>query len=859
MIKFERKRVSFTRNRMRWGLVLLVTLVLLLIVSFDSSVFKSRETVSCLGRDAQPVGVISGDEPLVQTFVPEKSHVDFMEIRLATNVEAGNVSQPQGNLIFRVLDAKENILYEETTALLRLKDNAYQRYYVGLNLESGKPYTFTLQTEGTIGEEIPTVWVSSNEKDELTHLQFPGLAEDDDVQCNIQIRYSEMDYAAMITSILLILLCAVLALLHVDLSDRGKERTTLAVLFLMPILMFVITEMLNNNSVLVKTPAAYLVNYAFYLLLYVILFVAFNKFRLTTIIANSVIFAIAIFNYFKFLWRGEPIQVWDVVTLQTAINVSGNYHINLSPILIIAALLFILSILIISKCSYAMLLKRMRVTLGAVGVVLAAFLIPILFHLNFYRTSTFNLIETVGVENYSWNQPGNFQKNGMLIALTMSAQDVTVKVPEGYGEEAVSEIKDEIEQSTVHNILPDEVMAKYEEEKPIHEQAGQRVLKEGEKPTIICIMNESYTDMSTVADFETNLPLHPYMDQLFEEENVIHGDLGVSTFGGGTANSEFEFLTGSSMSFFPIGSIPYQQYVTSSTGSLPRYLKTQGYETIAVHPYLASGWNRPDVYERMDFDEFLSIDDFSSDAEYLRSYISDRSSYAKLIELYEAKEPGHPLFLFNVTMQNHGSYSSTNPNFNQDVKLVEYPEKFTETEQYLSLARQSDAAVQDLIDYFSSVDEPVIICFFGDHLPSMENGFYQAMLGKDTMYLTGEEMQQLYQTDFFIWANYDLPEYEVPQISLNYLSTLVLQMSGLPLPEYNLLIAETYDQYPYLTTMGVYDAQGNRYNSLSEVQDETGILNDYNILTYNNIFENGKRRSELFDEIKYIPKKEEDT
>lgn len=858
MIKFEKKRISFTRNRMRWTLVLLCTLIVLLVVLFDASVFKARETVSCLGRESQPIGVISDETPLVQPFSPKMSHVDYLEIRLATNVKPEDAAQVQGNLLFRVLDEAGEILYEETTSLLRIKDNAYQRYKIKLDLEPGKNYSFTLQTQDTNGSALPTAWISSNETDELARVNFKGLAEDDNVQCNIQIRYSEMDYAAMVISILLIFVCSALALLHVDFSEKGEQRLTMVVLFLMPILMFTVTELLNNNSVLRKTPAAYLINYAYYLLLYVLLFVAFNKFRLTTIITNSVIFAIAIFNYFKFLWRGEPIQVFDVVTLQTAMNVSGNYHIQLSPILIIAALLFILSVLLISKCDYGAMLRRMRATLGIVGIALAAFLIPVLFNLNIYRVAPFDFLNSMYVENQSWNQPSNYEKNGMVVALTMNAQDVAVKIPEGYDMDAVQDVETHIEHEPAHYILPDDVLAEYEAKKSLHEQAGQRVLAEGEKPTIICIMNESYTDMSTIKEFETNLDMHPYMDRLFAGQNIIHGDLGVSTFGGGTANSEFEFLTGNSMAFLPIGCIPYQQYVTSSTGAMPRYLKSLGYQTIAVHPYLASGWNRPDVYARMDFDEFLSIDDFDDSAEYIRSYVSDRSSYAKLMELYEAKTPGQPLFLFNVTMQNHGSYSSMNTNFNQDVELVEYPEKFPETEQYLSLARQTDAALEDLINYFSAVDEPVIICFFGDHFPSMDNGFYQAMFGKETSEMTPEEMQSLYQTDFFIWANYDIPEYEVPRISLNYLSTLLLQTSGLDLPEYNLLIAESYDQYPYLTTMGVYDAQGKRYNSLSDVPDETGILNEYNILSYNNVFENGKRRCELFDEIIYVPKKEEE-
>ncbi len=847
MIKFTKKTVSFTRNRMRWALAILVSVIVLLVVIFDAAVFSSRKTVSCLGRNSQPVGILSGDEPLVQPFTPTDRKVDYIEVRMSTNVEPGNVMQPQGNLLFQVIDGSGKILYEEMVAILRIKDNAYQRFRVRLELEPQEQYYFTLQTVDTIGEELPTVWVSSNVNDALSGVSYPGLEEGADLQCNVQIRYSRIDYLTMIVSILLVFLCCLLALLHIDLSDKGEERMTMIVLFLMPVLMFTIIELLNNNSVLGKSAAAYIVNYMYYLVLYIILFVAFNRFRLTTIILNSVIFAIAIFNYFKFLWRGEPIQVWDVVTLQTAMNVSDNYHIELSPILIISALLFILSILIISKCRYGFMLKRMRITLGSIGAVLFVLLMPILFHFSGFRNSPFYFLTKLGVENHSWNQPANFTNNGMIVALTMNAQDVAVKVPAHYSLEEVQMISEHIEQEQEHAILPNEVLAQYRAEKALHEKEGKRVLKDGEKPTIICIMNESYTDFSTVGDFETNLEMHPYMDSLFEGDNVIHGDLGVSTYGGGTANSEFEFLTGNSMTFFPIGSIPYQQYVTNDTGALPRYLKTQGYEAIAVHPYLASGWNRPDVYERMGFDQFLSIDDFNDDAEYIRSYITDKSSYDKLIELYENKEPGHPLFLFNVTMQNHGSYTSTNPNFNQDVELVEYPEKFPETEQYLSLARQSDVAVQYLVDYFRSVKEPVIICFFGDHLPSMKNGFYETLLEKELVDLSGEEMQKLYQTDFFIWANFDIPEYHMPRMSLNYLSTLLLQTAEIPLPEYNMLIAEAFDQYPYLTTMGVYDAAGRRYDSLSEVPDETGILNRYNILSYNDVFESGKRRTDLFD------------
>ena len=189
--------------------------------------------------------------------------------------------------------------------------------------------------------------------------------------------------------------------------------------------------------------------------------------------------------------------------------------------------------------------------------------------------------------------------------------------------------------------------------------------------------------------------------------------------------------------------------------------------------------------------------------------------------------------------------------------LVDYPDKFPETEQYLTLARQSDMALEDLIDYFSNVDDPVLICFFGDHLPSMINGFYETLLGKEIVDLTGEEMQDLYKTDFFIWANYDIPECEIEEISLNYLSTLLLQQTGMDLPAYNLLIADAYDHYPILTSMGVYDSLGKRYDTVQDVPDTSGLLNEYNILTYNNLFESKKRRSELYDVVYFVPQKKE--
>ena len=234
------------------------------------------------------------------------------------------------------------------------------------------------------------------------------------------------------------------------------------------------------------------------------------------------------------------------------------------------------------------------------------------------------------------------------------------------------------------------------------------------QPNIIMIMNESFADLKSIGDFETNEDYMPFIHSLAEAENTISGDLLVSTFGGGTATTEFEVLTGDTMAFLPFGCSPYQMYVKSETPGLVSGLEAQGYQTVSLHPYLATSWNRQQVYERLGFDRQLYETDFSDDAARLRGYISDSADYRKIIELYEAKPAGEPLFVFNVTMQNHGGYGpSDDPAFEERIRLTgAYEGKYPQVDQYLSLVRYSDEAVEQLVAYFSQVDEPTAIIFF---------------------------------------------------------------------------------------------------------------------------------------------------
>ena len=159
----------------------------------------------------------------------------------------------------------------------------------------------------------------------------------------------------------------------------------------------------------------------------------------------------------------------------------------------------------------------------------------------------------------------------------------------------------------------------------------------------------------------------------------------------------------------------------------------------------------------------------------------------------------------------------------------------SQAEIYLSALRETDAAVEKLITYFQHYDEKVVIVMYGDHLPHIPE-FLSALYGKDTAYLTLEETSRMYQTPFFIWANYDIKEEEIKNISLNYLNSLVMDAAKLPKTGYQAFLSELRRTLPVISSWGYQDFQGNQFPQYSSsAYDEQ--LDAYRILQYNNMFD----------------------
>ena len=599
------------------------------------------------------------------------------------------------------------------------------------------------------------------------------------------------------------------------LAERQLAWTGRALLLLLPVLAFVLVEYLNYNSWDDFTPVQIALNLAWYYLLELVFYFVRRRRRVAAAKwAFGIAWGIGMANHYLISFRGRTLFPGDFLTLRTAANVAGNYDyrpdsMQWLTIGIFAAVLVLLSFLPREE-KRPFDWRGFAPAAAGTAVFLAAF----------FGTGW---VEGLGIEPSMWTTRGN----GLVLNFTVCLKYMKVEKPDSYSQETLAALAGENPSDAADTAASAD--------------GGTRPVN------VIVIMNESLSDLSVLPGVESNMDAMPFLRSL--TENTVKGYAYSSVFGGTTANSEYEFLTGNTTAFLPAGTVPYQMYVSPGDPSLVGQMEALGYTTIAAHPYRSSGWNRPTVYADYGFDEVYFESDFQ-DRAYMRGdertgYVTDRCDYENLIRWYEEKEEGQPLFLFNVTMQNHSAYQMAWTNLPKEVWLTgELENRFQTVNQYLSLVYQSDQAFEDLIDYFSQVEEPTMILLFGDHQPQVATNFYTDVLGTNPDTATAQKKQMV---PFVLWANYDIPEAQGVELSLNYLSALLMDTANLPMTGYQKFLSQLWETAPVINTVGIGDAQGNWYGENAALPEELdGAIEDYKVLLYNNVFDKKDRVESFF-------------
>lgn len=568
------------------------------------------------------------------------------------------------------------------------------------------------------------------------------------------------------------------------------------ILALSPIVSFYLLEYYTRNPFKTMNIQAQLLNIVFFELVMLLLLFLTKRARLAVILPALLTALAGLANYFVLKFRSAPIMPWDIYSIKTAASVADNFEYTLSKNAVLALLGFFLIILLGACCRLTLNIDWKKQAASAVLILLLLFGFTKMLHQD-SAIQYFKLYDKLFT-------PTTMQyKDGTAVAFLMELRFLSVSKPSGYSDSSAKEL-----------------LSSYE-------TTGTPT----QTPNIIVIMDEAFSDLSVLGDFETNQDYMPFIHSLMDgAADTVSGTLNVSVLGGNTANTEFEFLTGNTMAFLPQGSVPYQQYIKGKTPTLASHLKGYGYQTAAMHPYHASGWERDQVYPWFGFDNSYFLDDFEH-AEIVRKYVSDQANFEKIIDIYEQKDTDSPLFLFNVTMQNHSSYSEAYDNFHPDIELTDINSQALEN--YLSLIKLTDEAVENLISYFQTQEEETILVFFGDHQPT--NFIADPILrshGKTSDTLSDEELNLRYSVPFFIWANYDIEEASGVETSVNYLGSRTLKLAGIPLDPYSAYLNELKETFPVITSMQVTDSSGES----TSVKEKLPELNTYEILQYYMLF-----------------------
>ena len=361
-------------------------------------------------------------------------------------------------------------------------------------------------------------------------------------------------------------------------------------------------------------------------------------------------------------------------------------------------------------------------------------------------------------------------------------------------------------------------------------------------------MNESFSDLAALGEMQTNRDYLAFYHSL--EENTVKGWMDPSIFGGSTADTEFECLTSFTMRFLPLQSVPYKTLIKGNLPSLTESLKAMGYEgNIAFHPGMRDSYNREEVYPLLGFDEHIAIDDLPEDAEKIRAYTSDSYDYKVVEQEYEkhkASGSEAPFYLFNVTIQNHGGYLLEDGLVDEGIEILEDDKKYEDAVQFLNLMKLSDEALEELINYFSKVDEPTVIVLFGDHQPRVDASFYDSFNEQHKGMSEIESESRRYLTPFMIWANYDIEEESGVELSANYISPYLLQKLKLPLTGFDKYLLDLRKELPVITEICYKDAKGNVYDP-EESSKWDGKLNEYAIVQYNGLVDLNNRLDEFFN------------
>ncbi len=613
----------------------------------------------------------------------------------------------------------------------------------------------------------------------------------------VKFVYETFSWEAIFSRLLILALTLSGLLIGLPRLPAIRRAAGALLLLLMPPVLGIQLELISTNFELILPHAMRWNIYIMYLL-ELILLLCTQSFRISVVLSSGLLTLLYSVNYYVLSYRGVPVRINDIYAAETASNVLGRYDLRPGHQITFCWCICMMFLVFGMQTGIKRRKKReiRRMLPLASGLLLAIGCRYLLIDTDFLADRQFKA-------DSSWELNLNYQYDGFLVAslIDIRIQSVQIAMPENYSSEKAEELLADAQADWKGHIAE-------------------------ELPHIILVMNESFSDLRVLGNLQISEENLPFFHSL--KENTIRGYVNASVFGSGTATSEFEVLTGCTMGLLSSAFTPYQQCITRKMPSLISNLKEAGYTTYSIHPENRENWNRNRVYQYFGFDHSLWKEDFQG-APNLHMGATDAATYEKVIEIFENRRAGEKLFLFDLTMQNHGGYST----LDTDITVTSLNAESVQANLYLSLIRASDRDLEMLVRYFAGQEEPVIICMYGDHQPKLDDSFYESIYAQTEGLTERDMVLNKYKTPFIIWANYDIPEQEGMEIGMSYLGAMLMDIAGVPVSPYFHFLQQYMQKYPVITVNGYTDHAGNHY----DWSKDTSQVWEYSVLQYHYLFD----------------------
>ena len=580
--------------------------------------------------------------------------------------------------------------------------------------------------------------------------------------------------------------------------------------FLAPALLVIGAEIIQKGSMhevqlwISTNPYAFLLNYgiAFFFLMFIWSLIENVYLSFGTYFFIG--FFLVLLNVYKMKFLKEPIFPWDIFLYNQVINLFPHIYKETNILIYVFLLALLVLMILMAKWLPPLPLNRIYRIFG--GVISFVLLLSLMFY---YSTPLLPFFKKLNIRNAVWDQTNNYKTNGLFLSFFLNMNSAIVLPPKGYGEDQILNILNNVAKADNSQIA----------------QKTSTVPRK--KPNVIFLMSESFSDPTLLKNISFSSDPLPTFHSLLKNGKASW--MLTPQYGGGTANVEFEVLTGFNMSFLPSGSIPYQQYVNHPIPSLVSAFAKEGYNTFAIHPYNKTFWNRDRVYKNLGFQQFISLEQFNNPKKSGGYFVDDREVTQSII--HQTENSDKPAFIYAVTIQNHGTYHYSDHSYpyypiKVDGKLSKESKETLNV--YSNGLTDGDRQIQDLISYYKKSNEPTILVLFGDHLPNL--GVYN-----ETEFITQNKVKNMKTTPLVIWTNYGKqPKNLFNTVSSSYLGTYVFELAGMKPPLFFEFLENFRNVLPGYNPMLKINSSGNIIEKTPESLKK--LEYQYQLLQYDFLF-----------------------